>query len=680
MNRKSTCLTALCFSAAGFAYAHDEAVMTKLEPVLVYGRGLELIGEAGAASEGVVGYRDFEDRALSRVGELAEVIPGVVATQHSGEGKANQFFLRGFNLDHGTDFSVKVDGVPVNLRTHGHGQGYLDLNFVIPELVERIDYRKGPYSAETGDFSSAGSADYTTVRSLREDFVEIGAGQYGYFRGVGAVGLSPRPSSALIAAVEVQSYAGPWELDQNLEKFNALLKFVQTRQKSQYSVGASFYDSSWLSTDQVPRRAVESGAIGRFGFIDGDLGGNTRRYALNGSASFDHTEAASTELNAYAVSYQFNLFSNFTYFLEDPLNGDEFEQLDERLYYGASLRHQRSLSDKLEARLGAEFRLDEISDIGLFRTAARERLSTTRRDQVEESSFAGWTEVEYALSNKVRVIGGVRADQYRAEVTGISLAANGGSADDSLVSPSFAAAWTPKQGVELFANYGRGFHSNDARGATIRLDPATNEPAERVPLLVKSEGREVGVRFESDRLKATVAAFQLELDSELVFVGDAGTTEPNDASIRQGIEASVFWTPTDWIVADLGGAFTDANFDIPGNETEIPGAVKSVVSGGVLARLDDFTLSARVRYFGAAPLIEDGSVESEDTTLVNVSANYDWRNLTWRVDIFNVFDSEEADISYFFESRLQDEQSSIADIHFHPVEPRRFRVSLRARF
>ncbi len=651
-----------------------------LETVTVYGRSLELVGTAGAASEGVVGYADFEDRPLSRVGELVEVIPGVVATQHSGEGKANQYFLRGFNLDHGTDFSASVDGVPVNLRTHGHGQGYLDLNFVIPELVERVDFRKGPYRASTGDFSAAGSARYTTYDQLERDFIEVSAGEFGYLRGVAAGDLALGAETDLLLALEAEAYDGPWDLDQDLSKLNALAKLVHEAGPWHFSLSASAYDSDWTSTDQVPLRAVESGLIDRFGYIDDDLGGQTTRLGLNGQASYTHADGAETRLGAYAVSYDFALYSNFTYFLDDPVNGDEFEQKDERTYYGASLSHHRDLTDRLKLRLGAETRVDDISDIGLFKTAGRERVSTVREDSVEETSFSLWGEAEYALTDTLRATLGLRGDYYDAEVTAISEPLNGGSADDSLLSPSAALAWEAAEGLEFYANYGQGFHSNDVRGATIMVDPQSGDPVDRVPILVRAEGAEIGARLERGAFRGSLAVFTLDLDSELVFVGDAGTTEANDASTRTGVEASLFWQPTDWLVADLSAAYTDAEFDIPGSETEIPGAVESVIGGGVLADLDPWTFSARLRHFGEAPLIEDGALTSDPTTIVNLSGSYDWRNVTVTLEVLNAFDAEDADISYYFESQLPGEASPVEDLHFHPVEPRQVRLSLRYSF
>lgn len=672
-----TCLVAALPSPPALAQGEDADT---LDTVIVHGRAFELIGEANAASEGVVGYADFEDRPMSRVGELVEVIPGVVATQHSGEGKANQYFLRGFNLDHGTDFSASVDGVPVNLRTHGHGQGYLDLNFVIPELIDRVDFRKGPYRASTSDFSAAGSARYSTYDALERSFIELAVGEFGYLRGVAAGDVELAPGTLVVLALEAEQHDGPWVLDQELEKLNAFAKLVRETGPWRLEVSASAYDSSWRATDQVPLRAVQSGLIDRFGFIDPDLGGETTRLGVTGNATYSHADGSQTRLNAYGVDYDFALFSNFTYLLDDPVNGDEFEQLDERTYYGASLVHEHDLTSRLSLRVGAETRHDDIFDIGLFRTAARQRVSAVRRDSVEETSLSTWGEADYDLTDRLRASVGLRADYYEAEVTALSEPANGGSADDSLLSPSLALAWQAVDGIELYANYGQGFHSNDVRGATITVDPVSGDPVDRVPILVRAEGGELGARLERGPWRASLALFTLELDSELVFVGDAGTTEPNDATTRTGVEASLFWQPTDWLVGDLSAAYTDAEFDIPGSETEIPGAVESVIGGGMLARLDPWTFSARLRHFGEAPLIEDGAVTSEPTTLVNLAGSYDWRNVTLSLELLNAFDAEDADITYFFESQLPGEAAPVEDIHFHPVEPRQLRLSLRYHF
>ncbi|WP_084421552.1 TonB-dependent receptor [Henriciella litoralis] len=675
-------ITVLPAAPTGWAQStsskNDEA--RRLDPISVFGRGAELIGKADAASEGTVGYEDFKDRPLARVGELVEVIPGAVATQHSGEGKANQYFLRGFNLDHGTDFSASVDGIPINLRTHGHGQGYLDLNFVIPEIVERVDYRKGPYSAQAGDFAAAGSARYKTYDRLDNSFIELSIGEGNFQRGVGAANLEAGPATTLLLAGEMETYDGPWALEQDLRKLNALAKLTHESSTSRYQFLATAYETEYTSTDQIPKRAVESDDTGRFGFIDDDLGGETSRYSLSAAAEWSHAHGGRTRAQAYGVSYDFSLWSNFTYYLEDQINGDEFEQLDQRTYYGAAIRHDRPVGERLTLSGGLDARRDDISDVGLFRTAARERLSTVRRDAVTETSIAAWGEASLAITDKLRAVVGVRGDYYDAEVDAISLPENGGSANDTLASPSLAFAWQAAPGLELYANYGEGFHSNDVRGATISVDPASGEPATPVPILVKARGSEIGARWESDAVRATLALFQLDLDSELVFVGDAGSTEPNDSSTRTGIEASLFWTPAPWLIIDASAAHTDAAFDIAGPADEIPGAVGTVLSGGMLMRFDALSVSARLRHFGEAPLTENGSITSDPTTIINLGVTRDIGPVSLSLDVLNALDAKDADISYFFESRLPGETGGVEDLHFHPVEPRQLRLSARYRF
>lgn len=653
---------------------------SRLESVVVHGRGLELIGEAGAASEGVVGYADFEDRPLSRAGELVEVIPGVVATQHSGEGKANQYFLRGFNLDHGSDFAVSVDGVPINMRSHGHGQGYLDLNSFIPDVIERVDYRKGPYFPSNGDFSVAASARYTTYDTLDENFVEAKFGENGYQRYVGGYSTPLSETTNLLIAGEYQTYDGPWEIPLDLNKISGLAKISGTKGDLRYEVSLTGYDNTWNSSDQIPLRAVQSGQIDRFGFIDDDLGGETSRYSLSSLFEYDHASGATTNVSAYAVSYDFTLWGNFTYFTEDPVNGDEIKQTDERTYYGGQITHSVPVSTELDVTLGAETRFDDISEVGLFNTVDRRPINTVRRDSLEEFSAALWAQADYQFTPNLRGTFGLRGDYVHGDVTAITLPINSGEADDTLLSPSAALAWRVSEAVELYANYGEGFHTNDVRGATIRIDPASGDPADTVPLFAKARGGEIGARFEQGDFKATIALFHLELDSELIFVGDAGTTEVNDATIRNGVEATAFWRPNDWFVGDLAVSVTDGEFDIPGTDTLIPNSIETVVSGGALFRFDPVTLSARLRHFGESPLIEDGSVYSDPTTVVNLGATYDWNNLTFGLELLNALDAEDSDITYFFESQLPGEASPVEDIHFKPVEPRQARFSVRYRF
>jgi len=336
---KSRVSAAIALIAATTSAAGHEGQSELLEELIVYARAQEMMGVAESASEGIVGYGDITLPPIMRVGELVEAVPGMVATQHSGTGKANQYFLRGFNLDHGTDFSAFANGVPINMRTHGHGQGYLDLNFLITELVATTSYRKGPYSALVGDFSSAGSVNFDFYDRLEESLIQATIGEFGYYRGLIA-GSIDAGDGTFTGALDYSAYDGPWELEEDLEatKFYAAYSGHLGDNETRFS--ASGYSSEWTSTDQIPRRAVIAGDLDPRGYIDPDLGGRTDRYELTGSVSNDDWH-----LTAYVVDYDFGLLSNFTYFLGNPIEGDQFEQVDRRTIYGTRIDAEHKPQD-----------------------------------------------------------------------------------------------------------------------------------------------------------------------------------------------------------------------------------------------------------------------------------------------------------------------------------------------
>lgn len=673
-------LCAIMAAISGTALAVDKTTsdtqqsLSPMEEITVWGRGISLLGSADSASQGLVGYSDFSTRPLLRVGELVEVVPGMIATQHSGSGKANQYFLRGMNLDHGTDFSVHFEGVPVNFRTHAHGQGYLDINFMIPELVETVSYRKGTYYADVGDFSGAGSASFKTYDRLERGFAELTAGEDGYQRIVAAESFDIGQSSLLIGA-EVQYQDGPWELNEEAKKYNALVKYSTRIGDISTQIIATAYSNSWNATDQIPSREVAAGRLSRFGFIDPDIGGETERYSLIGKAKWNSFDAT-----LYAIHYQLNLFSNPTYFQEDSINGDEIEQADKRQVYGGSLRYENpmQISDyRIIPKAGIEFRYDDIGDTNLYKTVARNRTTALIDDQVEELSTSAFAEAEVFWTDRLRTTFGLRADYYSWDVTAKAPASAGdsGSGSDSIFSPKFSMAYKIAEKTELYASYGEGFHSNDVRGVEVESSP--------VEALVKIDGAELGFRSEAiDDLKITVAAFWLETDSELIFVGDAGTTEPSDGAERYGLEISAFWQPIDWLVFDLTAAKTKARFkDLPSGADYVPDAHETVAGAGVTATMGNgFTGSFRVRHFGSAPLNETDSVSKDSTTLANLGLSYDFGRFEVGVDVLNLFDAEADDIEFLYESQLTGEAAPVEDVHFHPVAPRSIRASIRYQF
>jgi outer membrane receptor protein involved in Fe transport len=639
-----------------------------LEEVVVTARRAELLGDLRSASQGTVTRIQLETRPVLRTGELLETVPGLVVTQHSGGGKANQYFLRGFNLDHGTDFATRVDGVPVNMPTHAHGQGYTDINFVIPELIDSIEYRKGVYYAEEGNFSAAGAADLRYRRDVDGAVAVLEAGENGFVRTVAAASPEVAGGSLLLAG-EYTRADGPWDLEEDLRKINAVMKYS----RDGFSIAASVYDGEWTSSDQIPLRAVESGALSRFGFIDPTDGGKSHRYTLAAQWHRDSGPWA-FEADAYAVDYQLDLFSNFTYFL-NPDDGDQFEQFDDRRIYGG-----RAIAGRNGTSVGFEVRHDDIDTVGLYLTRARERIGTTREDDVAQTSSSLFVEQEIRFTPSLRATAGLRYDYFDFDVDSI-IAANSGTANDDIVSPKLSIVAGPWARTELFLNAGRGFHSNDARGTTLTVDPTDGvTPAAQVSPLVAARGGEIGMRTAIvPYTQLAVSLWTLALDSELVFVGDAGITESNRASRRRGVELAAFVKPLEWLTIDADFAVSHARFtqtDPAGHR--IPNAVERVVSVGVAVDHPcGWFGGARLRHLGAAPLIEDGSVRSRPTTVVNAEVGFRFANgISAALAGLNLFDSRHNDITYFYESQLAGEAEPVSDIHFHPVEPRQLRATL----
>jgi outer membrane receptor protein involved in Fe transport len=640
-----------------------------------------LVGIAQSASQGAITARQLDTRPLMRTSEVLETVPGMVISQHSGEGKASQYYLRGFNLDHGTDFSTTVAGMPVNMPTHGHGHGYADLNFVIPELVSGVQYSKGPYFADQGDFATAGATNINYTTTLSRPIVRAGGGDQGFGRVLAAA--SPALGEGrLLAAVEVQHNDGPWERPDSFRKVNGLIRYSRGDTQNGFAITGMGYRGDWDSTDQIPARAVSDGTIDRFGTIDPTDGGDSYRYS--GSFEWQRTRNnASTKLTAFGIAYDLNLFSNFTYFLDDPVNGDQFRQADRRFVSGARLSHRRLGrwgGRPMQNTFGGQLRNDDISNVGLYHTAARNPLETIREDSVVQTSAGGFAQNEMQWTPWLSTLAGVRMDWYRFDVDA-GKPANSGTNHAALVSPKGGAAFGPWSGTEIYVNAGLGFHSNDARGATITVDPLTGAPADRVTPLGRARGAEVGIRsVRIPRLQTSLTAWTLRLDSELIFIGDAGTTEAGRPSHRYGVEWANYYSPRNWLTFDLDLAVSSARFtdDDPAG-VYVPGAVATVVAGG--ARVDSLRNifgSVRWRYFGPRPLVEDNSIRSNATSLVNFEAGYKFSNsVRLAVDVFNLFDSKTSDIDYFYTSRLRGEPAGgLDDIHFHPTLPRTARINL----
>jgi len=669
---------------------------------------------------------DLNARPVTRPGEIVEAAPGLIVTQHSGEGKANQYFLRGYNLDHGTDLAVTVDDMPINMRTHGHGQGYSDLNFLMPEIVNGLDIRKGPYFADVGDFGSVGALSIGLLDTTPKKTATLTVGSFGYQRLFG-MGSTRAGDGNLLFAGEVSHYDEPWQNPDDARKVNGVARYSQGTADDGFTVTGMAYANKWNSTDQVPLRAITSGELDRFGEIDPTDGGNANRFSLSARA-VKSDDAGWWKANFYAVKSTLDLYNNFTWFLNDPVKGDQFHQHDGRTMVGgnASRTLQGTLGGvRTETTLGIQTRYDDI-DLGLTNTFQRTFLSNIRSDRVGESSVGVYAENTLYWTDWLRTTLGWRGDYYDTKVDSVFDANNSGHTKAAIGSPKFRMVLGPFNKTELFFGAGTGFHSNDARGATITespTDPTTKLGAS--PLLVRTRGAEAGVRTRIvPGLDSSVSLFILDQASELLFSGDAGDTSASRPSERYGVEWTNRYRPVSWVDIDADLAVTRARFigfdkeqaetyaqlaadpqsaqaligNAPGNF--IPNAPAVVASAGItLGEPTGWFGTLRWRYLGPSPLTEDGAFRSPPTSIFNARLGYRFEN-GWRIqlDALNLFNTKTNQINYAYGSLLQSDnlfkqctgalppqpaavcQTGVMDYVLHPAEPLAIRVSLTGVF
>ena len=657
-----------------------------LGKVEITGHYANSVGSSDAASAGVFNQQLIEDRPLLRPGQVLEYVPGMVVTAHAGGGKANQYFLRGFNLDHGTDFATRVAGMPVNLRTHGHGQGYTDLNFLIPELISTVDYFKGPYFANIGDFGSAGGANINLTTGLKPGTALVTLGDEKYQRALlaGSHELGP---GTLTYGLELVHTDGPWKVPDDFRKANGLLRYVMPLGEGQLGLTAMAYSGTWNSTNQVAQRAIDTGLIDRFGTLDATDGGRSRRY----SASLDYSAplaGGEFQTTAYWFKYRLNLFGNFTYFLGDPINGDQIEQFDDRNVYGwlgEWNKFGELLGRPTRNTVGFELRQDRIDSVGFYATRRRQRLANPVNDAAVVGSAAFYAQNDTRWTDKFRSVLGLRYDAYRFDVTSFITPENSGKESAGIASPKMALVFGPWEQTEYFVNAGYGFHSNDARGITIKVDPSTGDPAEPATPLVRSKGAELGLRTEAvQNVQSSLALWYLKLDSELIFIGDSGVTAAGRPSQRYGVEWSNRWQARPWLFVDFDFAWNHARFTGSAPEGDhVPGAPEVVAQlGFAVERYGPWSGAVFARYIGPYPLIKDNSLRSNSQALFDAQVGYAFtRNLKLRLDGFNLFNRQTNDITYYYTSRLQGEPpQGVGDTHVHPGEPRSYRVSLAYRF
>ncbi len=612
-----------------------------------------------AASARTVRERDLKLRPILRPADLFRVTPGLMLVQHAGGGKASQYLLRGFDADHGTDIALSFDGVPLNMVSHGHGQGYADANFIIPELVDRIELSKGPYFVEHGDFANAGTVDLST-RKTAENQVSLGGGSFDTVRAVAIA--APTVGGALhpLLAAEVVHTDGPFVHPENFNKLNLYAKLTyDIGDHSDIALGATSYSGSWNASGQIPTRAVRAGLVDFFGALDDSEGGASSRQNLYLKYRLRPSEQSEFLALAYLTLYDFTLFSNFTFFSRDPINGDQIEQRDDRTVVGSkvSYRWLREWRGVLfDSLVGGEARADSIAN-GLFYTHRRERLARVVDAEIHESSVAAYAKEEVRPLRWLRLVAGVRADQFDFQVNDrlkdLSTQGNAtsGAKGALRISPKATLVLSPHKSTDVFFNFGYGFHSNDARGVVRSVDPVTP--------LTRTVGYEAGtrVRLLGDRLEAALALWGLDIDSETVWVGDEGTTEAAGATRRVGIDTEARFEIRPWLFADADVTLANARFrENAGNGRAVALAPRMTFSGGLSAlHPSGWRGALRALYIAERPATPDEFLKAEATSLLDAFAAYRWRSLELALNIENVLDRHYKSAQFATVTRLANE-------------------------
>ena len=645
------------------------------------------LGSSDTSSQGVLGQEALAQAQALRPAQLLEQIPGMLVTQHAGEGKANQYFVRGMNLDHGSDWLSTLDGVPLNLPSHAHGQGYTDLNFLIPELIQRVDYRKGPYGAAEGDFSSAGAAHIHTRSQLERPLLVLSEGQGGYQRALVAGSRALTPELHVLGALEQLRHNGPWTTPEGLHRDNALLSLGTLVGAQRWRLSLSSYAARWTATDPVPLRLLQAGRwqgqpFGRYDSLDPSDGGETRRQSLTFNWQ-QRGDADLQRLDLYTLRYGLDLYSNFTYSLARA--SDQLAQTEQRSVWGGhashSWWHSAEALPSWRHTVGLQFRQDRVHS-GLADSIARQWVATVREDAVQQNALGVYAQSDTVWHPLWRTVLGLRADQLHNSVDSCLQALNCGRSQAAKLSPKFSLVWGPWAQTEAFVSAGRGFHSNDARGTTLRVDPRSGDPLSPVPALAGSRGQEIGLKaLWWAQAPTTLTLWRLDLDAELVYAADSGSTVATRPSQRVGLEATQRWPLGPHWQLDAQGAWSRPRYvDAPAQESAVVNAVQQTGRLNLLWRPSGaWSGTLEWRYVGSAALTPDNRVRSGVSRTLNLRVQQRTTpDLTLSLDVLNLGRQQANDVAYFYTSRLPGEpQAGVADVHLHPALPRSWRLTAR---
>ena len=623
---------------------------------------------------------DLNTSPVNSSQEVLRKVPGLIIGQHAGGGKAEQLFLRGFDVDHGTDVSISVDGMPVNMVSHAHGQGYSDLHFLIPETVQNIDFGKGPYYGQQGDFNTAGYVDFSTKDYLKESQISTSVGDFNSLRTLGLFNLleNTKRQNAYVAA-EYIATDGPFESSQNFNRLNLFGKFVVfSPENDKLSLTASHFTSRWDASGQIPQREVDNGNITRFGAIDDTEGGQTDRTNFNVEFSKYISDDTRLKTNAFYSNYNFELYSNFTFFLEDPVNGDQIKQKEERHIFGVNtVISKTSYLGKTPVNIdfGLGFRHDIVNDVELSRTLNRRTtLENIQLGDINQTNVDAFVNATFDLG-KIRIAPALRLDYFRFLYNDkLQTTYTVQSETEAIVSPKLNIFYDVKDNLQFYMKSGIGFHSNDTRVVVNNLGE---------DILPRAYGLDVGTIFKpGKKLIVNTALWYLFLEQEFVYVGDAGIVEPIGKTERFGVDLGLRYQMNDWLYFDTDATYTKArSIEEESGEDFIPLAPDFTVAGGLsVTDVGGFSGGIRYRYIDDRPANETNSIVADGYFVTDFNVNYSFDAITLGLVIENLFDVEWNETQFATESRLQNEVQPVEEIHFTPGTPFFIRGSITYNF
>lgn len=668
--------TALCATnvpADSVNYLHQDTLRNITLEEVVISRQLNHLNEITKV--------DLQINPVNSSQEVLRIVPGLFIAQHAGGGKAEQMFLRGFDLDHGTDINISVDGMPVNMLSHAHGQGYADLHFLQPEVIDAVDFDKGPYDASRGDLATAGYVAFKTKdRMTNEASLEIG--QYNTQRLRGSFSLIDNPQQSLYVSSAFLTSDGYFVSPQNFKRYNLMSKYTQWNESSRFNIILSHFNSTWDASGQIPQRAVDRGLIGRFGALDDTEGGNTSRSSLQFLHQLTLDNGATIKSDAWISYYHFNLFSNFTFFLNDPENGDQINQHENRLLSGASTQytqHYHLGASVWRATGGIGFRYDQVNDLALYHTVKRRRIGTFSLGDVQQSNLYGFINANIEWGKWI-INPALRLDYFSFDYADRTPDENGQTPDytnpkvnRAILSPKLNFIYSANRNLQFFLKMGKGFHSNDTR-VIVAQNGKTVLPA--------AYGADFSIQWKPlSKLMLNATGWYLQMEQEFVYVGDEAVVEPSGRSRRIGFDFGARWEAIPNLYFQADYTYSHArSMDEPKGEDYIPLAPVHTFVTGLSYKWRSLTASLRCRYLSNRPANEDYSITAKGYFVADLNATYTYKRVTVGATIENLFDTKWNEAQFSTETRLQDEPEPVTEIHFTPGTPFNARGFITVRF